>query len=203
MNQADEIITGNYYNKYESKNPVARWLTDGFKRNLADLVRLAAPTDIHEIGCGEGYLSVFVNEIAAPERYRASDYTQSIIDEAIDLHGDSGIDFHVRSVYELVPDDGADLMLCCEVLEHLEEPERALQRIRDVAGRYAVFSVPREPLWRACNMARLKYLGDLGNTPGHIQHWSRAEFFDLIGRYFEIVERRAPFPWSMALCRRK
>jgi hypothetical protein len=30
--------------------------------------------------------------------------------------------------------------------------------------------VPREPIWRIGNMARGRYLGDLGNTPGHIQH---------------------------------
>jgi hypothetical protein len=61
--------------------------------------------------------------------------------------------------------------------------------------------VPREPLWRVLNLARGKYLADLGNTPGHVNHWSRGGFLDLLSRRFEIVEARTPLPWTMALCK--
>ncbi len=40
-----------------------------------------------------------------------------------------------------------------------------------------------------------------GNTPGHLQHWSRAGFLRLVADYFEVVEVRTPLPWTMALCR--
>ena len=36
--------------------------------------------------------------------------------------------------------------------------------------------MPREPLWRGLNMARGAYLKDLGNTPGHVNHWSKRSF---------------------------
>ena len=62
-------------------------------------------------------------------------------------------------------------------------------------------SVPREPLWRGLNMARGAYLRDLGNTPGHLNHWSKREFAGLLRRYGEVVELRSPFPWTMALVR--
>jgi hypothetical protein len=51
------------------------------------------------------------------------------------------------------------------------------------------------------NLARGKYLADLGNTPGHVNHWSRSGFLDLLSRRFEIVEVRTPLPWTMALCK--
>jgi hypothetical protein len=62
-------------------------------------------------------------------------------------------------------------------------------------------SVPREPLWRALNVARGAYLAQLGNTPGHVNHWSKRAFVSLLGRYGEVVEARSPFPWTMLLVR--
>ena len=68
-------------------------------------------------------------------------------------------------------------------------------------GPWAIVSVPREPLWRALNLGRLKYLRDLGNTPGHLQHWSRRSFLSFLERRLEVVAVRSPVPWTMALCR--
>jgi len=61
--------------------------------------------------------------------------------------------------------------------------------------------VPREPIWRALNLARGKYVRDLGNTPGHLGHWSRRGFLELLGGRLEVVAVRTPLPWTMALCR--
>ena len=49
-----------------------------------------------------------------------------------------------------------------------------------VASRWLLVSVPREPLWRGLNMARGAYLRDLGNTPGHLNHWSKRAFVSLL-----------------------
>ena len=68
-------------------------------------------------------------------------------------------------------------------------------------GGHLLVSVPREPLWRALNMARGAYLTDLGNTPGHVNHWSRRGFEALLSRHGEVVETRSPFPWTMTLVR--
>ena len=60
-----------------------------------------------------------------------------------------------------------------EVLEHVPDPERTVSEMARVAKRWVLVSVPREPLWRGLNMARGAYIKDLGNTPGHINHWSK------------------------------
>ena len=44
------------------------------------------------------------------------------------------------------------------------------------AQRWLLVSVPREPVWRMVNMARGAYWKDLGNTPGHVNHWSKRSF---------------------------
>ena len=97
--------------------------------------------------------------------------------------------------------DAARLVVCCEVLEHLSDPEAGLVTVADLADPWAILSVPREPLWRALNLARLRYARDLGNTPWHLNHWSQDEFVAFLRRRMEVVEVRSPLPWTMALCR--
>ena len=97
--------------------------------------------------------------------------------------------------------DAADLVVCCEVLEHLERPDDGLQVLQAIVSPYLIVSVPREPLWRALNMARGKYWKDRGNTPGHIQNWSQSQLLSLVSRYFDVLEVRSPVPWTILLCR--
>ena len=99
--------------------------------------------------------------------------------------------------------DRADLVVCCEVLEHLEDPIKALNVLRSITGSHLVLSVPNEPVWRVLNMVRGKYWTDWGNTPGHIQHWSREGFIRFVSMYFQVTEIRSPVPWIMLLCQPK
>ncbi|HRD65757.1 MAG TPA: class I SAM-dependent methyltransferase [Candidatus Competibacter sp.] len=197
------IVVGNAYDKYSSHNPIVRKIMEGFDGALSDLVSKAAPKSIHEIGCGEGFWVLQWNQKGMSAR--GSDFSSRIIDlaraNATSQGGSPGL-FEVRSIYELDPDrDKADLVVCCEVLEHLERPEDGLRALQRVVNQYLIASVPREPVWRALNLARGKYIADFGNTPGHIQHWSRRGFVALVSKYFEIVEIKSPLPWTMLLCR--
>jgi hypothetical protein len=90
-----------------------------------------------------------------------------------------------------------DLVLGIEVLEHVPDPTAALAELERVSRGRLILSVPREPIWRFANMARGKYLANLGNTPGHIQHWSRRSFAELVGSRLEVVRVSTPFPWTM------
>jgi 2-polyprenyl-3-methyl-5-hydroxy-6-metoxy-1,4-benzoquinol methylase len=112
------------------------------------------------------------------------------------------IAFQVADLYQLSPGcDAAELVICCEVLEHLPDTVRALEILSQLARPHLIVSVPKEPLWRILNVARGRYWSELGNTPGHLQHWSRRGFIALLEQHFEVVEVRAPLPWTMALCR--
>jgi len=196
------IVIGNTYDKYHSKNPIVKHIMGGFHSSLIDLVRKADPRTIHEIGCGEGYwvLKWAQQGIAA----RGCDFSSQVIDMArknAEANCLSAQMFDVRSIYEVEPErDSADLIVCCEVLEHLEHPEKGLQALRRITKKSLIVSVPDEPLWRILNLARGKYVSHMGNTPGHIQHWSRTGFIKLASTYFDVVETRLPLPWIMLLC---
>ena len=81
------------------------------------------------------------------------------------------------------------------------DPAGALDRLAELAQPWLIASVPREPLWRALNLFRFTYVSMLGNTPGHVNHWSKRGFARFLERRFEVVELRSPLPWTMALCR--
>jgi len=197
------VVVGNAYDKYGAHNPLVKWMMQGFESALAGLVDRASPSAIHEIGCGEGYWVLRWHEQGL--KVKGSDFSIGVIDLARENAVACGLPpelFEARSIYDLESGrDDADLVVCCEVLEHLEWPEAALRVLQRVVGRHLILSVPREPLWRVLNLARGRYLADWGNTPGHIQHWSQSDFVRLISAYFEVIEIRTPLPWTMLLCR--
>ena len=199
-----DIVVGNNYNKYASKNPIARRLMRGFSESLSALVSKAAPQAIHEVGCGEGYWTLAWHQQGM--QVKGSDFSEQVIALAKENAVEQGLPpslFSRRSIYELAAGtDSADLIVCCEVLEHLDDPEAGLAALQRVATRSIILSVPREPLWCALNVARGKYWSSLGNTPGHVQHWSSQAFVDLVQKYFQVQEIRKPLPWTMVLCKR-
>jgi SAM-dependent methyltransferase len=202
--QAEHVVAGNVYPKYTTRNPCARLLVANFIASLRHLVRQTGARQVHEVGCGEGFLA---RQLAADGcRVRGSDLSPTTIAEA--RQHSAGITppiiFQVADLYQLEPArDAAELVICCEVLEHLPDPERALDVLKSLARPYLIVSVPREPLWRILNVARGKYWSALGNTPGHFQHWSHRAFVGLLDQRLDVLEVRTPLPWTMALCRIK
>jgi SAM-dependent methyltransferase len=193
---------GNVYDKYGTSNPIARRLMAGFMGQLDELVERTGAREAHEVGCGEGELAIRLARRGI--RMRGTDAFPQVLEEARNRADAAGveIDFEAVPVEELDPArHAAELVLCCEVLEHLADPERALAILAQLARPWLIASVPREPLWRVLNLARLAYVSDLGNTPGHLNHWSRRRFVRFLATRFEVVEVRSPLPWTMALCR--
>lgn len=191
------VPTGNTYDKYATKNPIERRLVATFFRRFESLLPVTAPATVLEVGVGEGQVS---RRVAArypgtlavgldlPDAELASRW------DAIDgrgVFGDAG-----RLPF---PDEAFDLVLAIEVLEHVPDPDAAIAELARVAkpGATAILSVPAEPLWRGLNLLRGKYVRDLGNTPGHLQHWSPKAFTRLVSGTFEISSVSRPVPWTM------
>ena len=193
---------GNVYDKYGTRNPVERRLVGAFLDDVRELAAQTGAGEAHEVGCGEGELSLMLARDGL--RMRGSDVSAEVIEEARRRADAAGLDVAYRAapIQTLAaPGDAAELVVCCEVLEHLDDPEAALETLVELAQPWLLVSVPREPLWRVLNLARFKYVGELGNTPGHLGHWSRRGFLDLLRSRVEVVDVRSPVPWTMALCR--
>ncbi len=202
MSSGTAVPTGNTYDKYGSTNPVVRRLMAGFERTLDELFALAAPGSVLDVGCGEGVLTEQWADRISPGRIVGIDLEDPKLADEWTGRRRPNLTFAPMEVERLAFADGEfELVAATEVLEHVTDPERALAEMARVASGYLLVSVPHEPLWRALNMARGAYLRQLGNTPGHLNHWTRRSFVSLLGRYGEVAEVRAPFPWTMLLVR--
>ena len=197
----EPVPTGNTYDKYGSTNPLVRRLMARFEREMRALLEIARPASILDVGCGEGVLTEqYAQTIEGP--VVGIDLDDPKLRAEWERRSLPNLDFRAGFGDALPYGDGEfEAVTAMEVLEHVPDPEAVLSEMRRVASRWLLVSVPREPLWRALNMARGAYLKDLGNTPGHLSHWSRRSFARLVSRYGEIVELRSPLPWTMALLR--
>lgn len=193
---------GNYYDKYRTRNPIARALMHGFLGAFDRLSKIAPVDSALEIGCGEGELSIRLARRGLS--VRACDIAPEVVDEARQraAAAEVEISFEAKPIQDMAGSQGAPLVVCCEVLEHLDDPNAGLDILAQLASPWLLCSVPREPVWRVLNMARGKYWSELGNTPGHVNHWSRSGFLTFLKRRFDVVEVASPLPWTMALCRR-
>lgn len=195
------VPTGNTYDKYGSTNPVVRRLMDGFEAELDRLFALAAPDSVLDVGCGEGVLTArWAERLGAGRKVVGIDLPDPKLQADWAERRRENLEFLLMRADELqFADDDFDLAAAIEVLEHVPDPDRTLAEMARVARRHLLVSVPREPLWRALNVARGAYLRDLGNTPGHVNHFSKRKFVELLERHGEVLEVCSPAPWTMAL----
>jgi ubiquinone/menaquinone biosynthesis C-methylase UbiE len=189
------IPTGNTYDKYASTNPIERRLMAGFFAALDAALPADPPATVLEVGVGEGEVSARVRKRWPDATVVGADLPDDDLAGSWRLRGMTGLFADIARMP--FPAKAFDLVLAIEVLEHVPDPDAALAELARLARGHLVLSVPREPIWRVANMARGKYLGALGNTPGHIQHWSRRGFVAQVGAHVDVVTVRTPFPWTM------
>jgi SAM-dependent methyltransferase len=190
-----DVPIGNTYDKYASKNPIERRLMAGFFDALDAALPTTAPTSVLEVGVGEAEVAQRVRERYPEARFVGID----LPDDDLAAHWQAaGMPGAFADIARLpFPDRAFDLVLGIEVLEHVPDPAAAMAELSRLARGDLVLSVPREPIWRAANLARGKYIGALGNTPGHVNHWSKRGFTAPVGSRFSVRRVATPFPWTM------
>lgn len=200
---SEGTVTGNTYDKYGSTNPVVRRLMGAFERTLSELFEQADPQSLLDVGCGEGVLTHEWAKRLGERRVVGIDLDDPLLHAEWEGRRAPNLTYQVMKAENLPFADGEfDVATAIEVLEHVPDPAHTVAEMARVSTGHLLVSVPREPLWRALNIARGAYLKQLGNTPGHLNHWSKNSFVKLLSRHGTVVEARSPFPWTMLLVRR-
>jgi SAM-dependent methyltransferase len=193
----DAVPTGNTYDKYGSTNSIEQKMMQRFLATLESMIGRCPdrPQRVLEVGVGEGEVMTRVREWL-PD---ASVVGLDLDDEELAGHWrSSGLPCMFGDATSLpFADNTFDLVLAMEVLEHVPGPQRALAEMQRVCAGSFIASVPFEPIWRAGNMARRRYLSDWGNTPGHVNHWTRWGFRSFVATEFDVAEVASPLPWTM------
>ena len=199
---AKAVPTGNTYDKYGSTNPVVRRMMAGFDNALDELWTSAAPESALDVGCGEGVLTERFAERLGSGQVVGVDLDDPKLRAEWARRARPNLEFRPLAGPDLPFAKGEfDIVCAIEVLEHVPDPEHTLAEMVRVSRRHVLVSVPREPLWRTLNVLRGAYVRQWGNTPGHVNHWSKPSFLDFANKHGQIAAVRSPFPWTMLLVR--
>jgi SAM-dependent methyltransferase len=199
----DGVVTGNTYDKYGSTNPLVKRMMAAFEGALDELFARADPRSLLDVGCGEGVLvHKWAQRLGEDRRVVGIDLEEESIQAGWAQRSAANLEYRVMQAENLpFAENEFDLATAIEVLEHVPDPEHTVGEMARCAERHLLVSVPREPVWRAVNMARGAYWSALGNTPGHLNHWSKRAFVELLSRHGDVIAVRSPFPWTMLLVR--
>ena len=187
--------------KYNTKNPVQRFLIRRFMAKLTELFAEAVPSrTVLELGCGEGFVAGQLSEQEGVETYIGIDANETDIANLRSKF--AKVEAHHGSIYDLSSlDRDFDVVVCAEVLEHLSDPDAALVQISSVRPRWVVLSVPHEPWFCLSNFLRGKNLMRLGNDEDHVNLWGRRGFRRLLSRHLKVVRHETSYPWQLVLAR--
>jgi 2-polyprenyl-3-methyl-5-hydroxy-6-metoxy-1,4-benzoquinol methylase len=184
--------------KHFNRNPAQRRLISGFLRNVGDLVETARPRRVVDVGCGEGFIARYLQDRFSGLEVHGIDLSVGALGAVRTVNPDARV--ICGSALELPCKSASyDLVLCSEVLEHLEEPADALVELKRVARQHCVLSVPNEPWMRLMNLCRGRDILRLGNHPEHIQNWSSSAFSTLVARHMRVKSVRTSLPWTIVL----
>lgn len=185
--------------KHTSKNPIQKLLIANFYKSFIGLAKSVNPTSVLDVGCGEGFTLQRLIREGMGGKLEGIDYSKEAISIGKKLF--PHLLLKQGSIYNLPYKDNAfDIVLSTEVLEHLENPKKALREILRVSKKYILASVPNEPFFMVSNFLRGKNVMRFGNDPEHIQHWTVFSFKRFLKREnVKIKAVKLPFPWVMVL----
>ncbi len=190
------------YLKHSNQNPIQKALIDNFYKELFKMIKPLKANSILDVGCGEGFTLKKLEEKKLGKKNEGIDYSDDAIKIGKKIYPELAL--FKGDVYGLsYKDNSFDLSLCTEVLEHLDDPVKAVREIKRVTSKYIIFSVPNEPFFIGANFIRGKYLRNFGNHPEHINHWSAWGFEKFLKKQgLIIVKSRHPFAWSLVLVKK-
>ena len=185
--------------KHTNKNPIQKFLINNFYSSLISFAKPLKAETILDAGCGEGFTMDKLLKSGVGKKIEGIEYSKDAISFGRKLF--PKLTFREGSVYELpYKNNSFDLVICTEVLEHLEEPAKALTEMLRVSKKYLIISVPNEPFFMLSNFLRGKNLLRFGNDEGHINHWNSLSLKMYLEKNgLKIKKTKFPFPWTTIL----
>lgn len=196
-------MTTDNYRKHTSNNPIQKLFINNFYKMFLYIIKPLGVESVLDVGCGEGFTLNKLYQNKVGKSLEGIDYSLTAV--MLGKKQNKKLMLRQGDIYKLpYKEKSFDIVLCMEVLEHLEDPKKALKELKRVSKKYILLSVPNEPIFTLANLARGKNLARWGNDREHIQHWSSSSFERfVVGAGFEKIEKKHPFPWTMLLLEKR
>ncbi|MBA3724091.1 MAG: class I SAM-dependent methyltransferase [Candidatus Levybacteria bacterium] len=189
------------FEKHTNQNPISKFFLENFSKVLIESIQPLKPQSILDVGAGEGFVLEKLRKNKIGKKLEGIEY----MDEAIALGKKTNPLVKIRKgdIYKLPYKDNAfELIICTEVMEHLEDPKAALAELKRVTSKHIILSVPNEPLFTIQRFLRGKNMMKLGDHPEHIQHWNSGTFRAFVADQLTIKEVKTPLPWTMVIAKK-
>lgn len=185
------------HDKYFTKNPIKKALIRNFQNYLIEVISRHKLDSILDVGCGAGHVIKLIKGNDRNVKVVGMDIDINALNEA--KANNVGVEFIIGDIHNLPFDDSSfDLVICSEVLEHLNDPTSAMNELTRVSSKFLLLSVPHEPLFWACNLLTFNHISNFGNAPGHLNHWGLKRFNNFVNEHYEKYEVKSVFPWIVA-----
>jgi len=187
--------------KHTTQNPISQFFLNNFKRLLLEQTKKLHPESILDVGAGEGFTLEMFRQNKIAKKLEGIEYMDDALKLAKKMHPE--VTIKKGDIYNLpYKANTFDLIICTEVMEHLEDPQKALAELKRVSKKYLIISVPNEPLFTIQRILRGKNVLKLGAHPEHIQHWSSGAFEKFVKQQWIIVNAETPLPWTMIVAKK-
>lgn len=196
MKQLKNMQTTDNFKKHTSKNPLKTLFLNIYYKTFINELKKLKIENVLDVGCGEGFILSKLREEGIGTSWQGIDYSKEAVEIGKKIH--PFLNLKQGSIYDSkFQDNSFDLVVCTEVLEHLEDPKKALGEVLRISQKYVLLSVPNEPLFLLSNFTQW------GKDIGHINHWTFWGFEEFVkqntGASVKIIARKYPFPWTMLL----
>lgn len=125
--------SGNY-EKYMTKNPLKRKMVKRFNRKLLQIIADEISTmesskiEILDAGCGEGFIDAIILEKFPNVQITGLEYNEEALEIACEMNEE--ITYLNGDITNMpFKEDFFGLVICTEVLEHLENPQKAMNEL--------------------------------------------------------------------------
>jgi 2-polyprenyl-3-methyl-5-hydroxy-6-metoxy-1,4-benzoquinol methylase len=186
-------------NKYLSANLLKQYFINRFLKSIAEIAERCHPKDVLDIGCGEGFI-IRCLSMKFDCKIAGCDVNKEAITFAKRLNPQAAVfaaDIHSLPVSD---EKQHNLVICCEVLEHLDRPLTALREIKRVSSHLCIISVPHEPFFSTMNFLSGNHFWAFGNNPNHVQKWTKDGFRRFLSQELDVLLLKSSLPWLIALC---